>query len=48
MLDKSTDKSVIEEVIVYARYVNIGSGEIVHKISPVKVIQMQPIYFQLL
>ena len=28
MLDKLTDKSVTEEVIVYARFVNIAKGEV--------------------
>ena len=50
VLDESTDKSVTEEVIVYARFVNIAKGEVITRFLAVAPVQGHPvrlIYFQL-
>ena len=42
MLDESTDKSVTEEVIVYARFVNIAKGQVVTRFLAVAPVQGHP------
>ena len=42
MLDESTDKSVTEEVILYARFINISKGEVVTKFLTVAPLEGHP------
>ena len=41
-MDESTDKSVTEEVILYARFINISKGEVVTKFHAVAPLEGHP------